>query len=69
MQLHNNFIEWIKDIVKQKKLHVNIDILETPYENEYGKIEKRTYHISYDTNCIHNKKKWQSVTSIGRMDI
>ena len=39
----------------------DIDILETPYEKEQGRIEKRTYYISYDTNCIHNKKKWQSV--------
>lgn len=30
----------------------DIDILETPYENEHGRIEKRTYYIAYDTNCI-----------------
>ena len=47
----------------------DIDILETPYEKEHGRIEKRTYYISYDTNCIHNKKKWQSVRAIGRMDV
>ena len=35
----------------------DIDILETPYEKEHGRIEKRTYYLSYDTNCIHNKKK------------
>ena len=47
----------------------DIDILETPYEKEHGRIEKRTYYISYDTSCIHNKKKWQSVRAIGRMDV
>lgn len=47
----------------------DIDILETPYEKEHGRIEKRTYYISYDINCIHNKKKWQSVRAIGRMDV
>lgn len=47
----------------------DIDILETPYEKEHGRIEKRTYYISYDTDCIHDKKKWQSVKAIGRMDV
>ena len=47
----------------------DIDILETSYEKEHGKIEKRTYYISYDTNCIHDKKKWQSVKAIGRIDV
>jgi predicted transposase YbfD/YdcC len=47
----------------------NIDILETAYEKNHGRIEKRTYYISYDVNCIHNKKKWQSVKAIGRMDV
>lgn len=31
----------------------DIDILETPYEKEHGIIEKRTYYIYYDANCIH----------------
>ena len=47
----------------------DIDILETNYEKEHGRIEKRTYYISYDTNCIHNKEKWKSVKAIGRMDV
>ena len=46
-----------------------IDILETEYEKEHGRIEKRTYYISYNTSCIHNKLKWQSVRAIGRMDV
>lgn len=32
----------------------DIDILETDYEKEHGRIEKRTYYISYNTQCIHN---------------
>lgn len=47
----------------------DIDILETAYEKDHGRIEKRTYYISYDVSCIHNKKKWQSVKAIGRMDV
>ena len=47
----------------------NIDILETPYEKEHGRIKKRIYYISYDTSCIHNKKKWEAVRAIGRMDV
>ena len=46
-----------------------IDILETEYEKEHGRIEKRTYYISYNTSCIHDKLKWQSVRAIGRMDV
>ncbi len=47
----------------------DIDILETDYEKEHGRIEKRTYYISYNTECIHNKEKWRSVRAIGRMDV
>lgn len=67
-----------KDLKDDIKTYFNLElkndspdiyILETPYEKERGRIEKRTYYISYDTNCIHNKKKWQSVRAIGRMDV
>ncbi len=47
----------------------NIDVLETNYEKEHGRIEKRIYYISYNTECIHNKEKWKSVRAIGRMDV
>lgn len=47
----------------------DIDIFETNYEKEHGRIEKRTYYISYDTNCIHNQDKWKSVRAIARMDV
>jgi len=52
-----------------KKDSPDIDILETNYEKEHGRIEKRPYYISYDTECIHNKEKWKFVKTIGRMDV
>ena len=44
-------------MIYMKTLFNYIETLETPYEKEHGRIEKRTYYISYDTNCIHDKKK------------
>ena len=55
--------------LKIKNDSSNIDILETPYKKEHGGIKKRTYYNSYDTNCIHNKKKWQSIRAIRRRNV
>ncbi len=52
-----------------KRDSTEIDILETNFEKNHGRIEKRTYYISYNTECIHNKEKWKSVKAIGRMDV
>ena len=52
-----------------KRDSTEIDILETSFEKNHGRIEKRTYYISYSTECIHNKEKWKSVKAIGRMDV
>ena len=52
-----------------KRDSTKIDILKTNYEKDRGRIEKRTYYISYNTDCIHNKTKWKSVRAIGRMDV
>lgn len=52
-----------------KRDSIEIDILETSFEKNHGRIEKRTYYISYNTECIHNKEKWKSVKAIGRMDV
>lgn len=52
-----------------KKDSTELDILETSFEKNHGRIEKRTYYISYNTECIHNKAKWKSVKAIGRMDV
>lgn len=46
-----------------------IDILETDYEKDHGRIEKRTYYISYNVDCIYDKNKWKSVKAIGRLDV
>ena len=47
----------------------DIAIFETNYEKDHGRIEKRTYYLSYDVSCIHDKDKWKSVKAIGRMDV
>ena len=52
-----------------KKDSTELDILETSFEKNHGRIEKRTYYISYNTECIHNNAIWKSVKAIGRMDV
>lgn len=47
----------------------DIAIVETNYEKEHGRIEKRKYYLSYDISCIHNLKKWSTVKAIGRIDV
>ena len=52
-----------------KEDNSDIAIFETNYEKDHGRIEKRTYYLSYDISCIHDKNKWKSVKAIGRMDV
>lgn len=52
-----------------KKDSNDIAIVETNYEKEHGRIGKRTYYISYDTECISDKSKWKTVKAIGRIDV
>lgn len=52
-----------------KKDSSDIAITETNYEKNHGRIEKRTYYISYDTECISDKNKWKTVKAIGRIDV
>ena len=52
-----------------KKDSQDIAIAETTYENNHGRIEKRTYYLSYDISCINDKLKWKSVKAIGRIDV
>ena len=52
-----------------KRDDTNIDIWETDYEKDHGRIEKRTYYLSYEIDCISDKDKWKSVKAIGRVDV
>lgn len=52
-----------------KKDSQDIAIAETTYENNHGRIEKRTYYLSYDISCINDKTKWKTVKAIGRIDV
>lgn len=47
----------------------DIAIVETNYEKEHGRIEKRKYYLSYDISCIHDLKKWSTIKAIGRIDV
>ena len=52
-----------------KRDYTNIAIWETDYEKDHGRIEKRTYYLSYEIDCISDKDKWKSVKAIGRIDV
>lgn len=52
-----------------KRDDVNIAIWENDYEKDHGRIEKRTYYLSYEVDCISDKTKWKSVKAIGRIDV
>ena len=52
-----------------KRDDTNIAIWETDYEKDHGRIEKRTYYLSYKIDCISDKDKWKSVKAIGRVDV
>lgn len=80
--LKGNYILKVKDNQKDLKDDIktyfdlgikrddsNIAIWETNFEKDHGRIEKRTYYLSYETNCINDKTKWKSVKAIGRIDV
>ena len=52
-----------------KRDDTNIAIWDTDYEKDHGRIEKRTYYLSYEIDCISDKDKWKSVKAIGRIDV
>ena len=52
-----------------KRDDTDIIILDTDYEKDHGRIEKRTYYLSYNIDCITDKTKWKSVKAIGRIDV
>jgi len=41
----------------------------TSFESNHGREEYREYYISYDTNCITSKEKWDTVMSIGMIRV
>ena len=52
-----------------KRDDTDIAIWDTDYEKDHGRIEKRYYYLSYNIDCISDKKKWKSVKAIGRIDV
>lgn len=47
----------------------SIAIWECDYEKDHGRIEKRTYYLSYEIECISDHEKWKTVKAIGRIDV
>ena len=47
----------------------DIAIVDTPYEKDHGRIEKRYYYLSYDVEAIHDKNKWKTVKAIGMIEV
>jgi len=41
----------------------------TGFEKNHGREEHREYYISYDTSCITNKEKWDTVSAIGMVRV
>lgn len=44
-----------------------IDYIDTEFENDHGRIERREYYISYNTSFINNKSKWKNLSAVGMM--
>ena len=44
-----------------------IDFIDTNFENDHGRTERREYYISYNTSFINNKEKWKNLSAIGMM--
>jgi len=41
----------------------------TSFEQNHGREEHREYYISHDVNCIEDKEKWDTVSSIGMVRV
>ena len=79
---HGDYILKVKDNQKTLKEDIKtyfdleladdstaIAIGETDWKKDHGRIEKRKYYLSYETDCISDKKKWKTVKAIGRVDV
>jgi predicted transposase YbfD/YdcC len=64
--LKNDISEYFKqNIGKDKKIITE----STSFEKNHGREEYREYYISYNTDCITNKEKWNTVSSIGMVRV
>jgi len=58
-------MEDIKGFFDENATSDTTDFFDTEMENKHGREEYREYYISYCTDCISNKKKWDTVKAIG----
>ena len=42
---------------------------ETEFEKNHGREEYREYYISYDVDCLTNKEKWETASSVGMVRV
>lgn len=74
LKVKNNQKDLLDDIkvyfnLGLKRDDLNIIVWNEDYEKDHGRIEKRTYYLSYEVDCISNKDKWNTVKAIGRIDV
>ena len=55
----------IKAFFNENPTYDTTDFFDTEMEKNHGREEYREYYISYCTDCISNKKKWDTVKAIG----
>jgi len=55
----------IKAFFDENSTHDTTDFFDTEPEKNHGREEYREYYISYRTDCISDKKKWDTVKAIG----
>lgn len=72
LKVKNNQSNLLDDIktyfeLENSKENLEIAYYETNYEKNHGRIEKREFFLSHNTNCIHDKEKWNKVKAIGKM--
>jgi predicted transposase YbfD/YdcC len=55
----------IKAFFDENAISDTTDFFDTEMEKNHGREEYREYYISYCTDCISDKKKWDTVKAIG----
>ena len=72
LKVKTNQRDLLDDIKKYFDIEISndnseIDYIDTEFENDHGRIERREYYISYNTSFINNKNKWKNLSAVGMM--
>lgn len=60
-----NLMEDIKAFFEENAINDIVEFFDTEMERNHGREEYREYYVSYCTDCLSDKKKWDTVKSIG----